>query len=488
MIRPNQAAAEASDSGAVMLPRRSFALALLSIVPGMMMVMLDSTAMNVAIPSLTQDFQVSFETLQWIITGYMLAMSVTIPLAGWFSDRVGAARAFIVTLILFIIGSLLCSLAQSADQLIIFRVIQGLGGGMIQPIGMAMVYQLAPPHKKGQIMGMLGIPMLLAPASGPILSGWLLESAGWQWIFLINLPIGLFAVGIGVRYLLQVTSLGSPRTAPQSLDGLGLALAPISFVLLALSMNQSGGHWRAWLMGAVGILLLIWLCIHELRHSHPILELRAFRSFRFRRGIIVSWIQYMALNGSLVFIPQYLQQFRSFSPLQAGWIMSMLALTSGLIMPIGGRIYDRTGIRPLTISGLGTIAVALFLLSRVNSDMTELGIAGMVALLGLGMGLCMMSLNTYILQSVPTEMISRVTPLTSASANLIIPLAIAGLSNFLTIRTAARITEGNVAPQAMAEMAAYSDTFLLAACIALGGALFSMLLTKQVPQSNKGEG
>ncbi|MFD0618579.1 MDR family MFS transporter [Paenibacillus sp. GCM10027629] len=473
----HQAAPESSGQLNKIRTRRTFVLALMAIIPGMMMVMIDSTAMNVAIPSLTRDFGVSFDALQWVITGYMLAMSVTIPLAGWFSDRLGAAKAYIITVILFVIGSLLCALAQNAMQLTIFRIIQGLGGGMVQPIGMAMVFRLAPENKKGQVMGMLGIPMLLAPASGPILSGWLLESSGWHWIFLINLPLGIITVYLGVRYLFDAKSLkiSSSLDNKHPLDIIGLFLAPMAFVLLALSINIDAVSWLVWLMGAAGIMLLIWLWLHEIKHPHPILALQAFRAISFRRGMFVSWIQYIALNGSLVFIPQYLQNFKGYSPFHAGLVMSMLAITSGLLMPIGGKIFDRVGIRPLAGSGLGTIALGLMLLSQIGPNTGGVLIGGIVGLLGIGMGLCMMSLNIYILQSAPAELISRVTPLTSASSNLIIPIAIAGLSNFLAIRATARTIKvgGNTS---MVEMAGYSDTFILTACIALLGALFSLLL------------
>ncbi|GED70034.1 MFS transporter [Brevibacillus reuszeri] len=477
MLKRDSSASTSNVNAVVTVNRESFIYALIAIIPGMMMVMLNSTAMNVAIPSLTQDFQVSFEILQWVINGYLLAMAVTVPLSGWFSDRIGAGRAYLMTVMLFIIGSLLCSLAQNSGQLIAFRIIQGLGGGMIQPIGMAMIFRLAPPDKKGQIMGMLGIPMLIAPATGPILSGWLLEATGWQWIFLINLPIGALAVWLGLSHLCKHDYLQKTHNKQQSFDRLGVMLAPTAFVLLTLSINQlSSNTWGSIMMGGTGALLLIWLCIHELRHENPILELRAFRAYRFRRGMIVSSIQYAALNGSIVFIPLFLQNYRSYSPFDAGLIMSMLAITSGLLMPVGGKVYDRFGIRPLACSGMGTIAVALLLLSWINEITNHLLIAGIVGLLGIGMGLCMMSLNTYILQSAPASMISRITPLTAAGANLIIPVAIACLSNFLAMRTFSHtVNEYKYNPVA-AEMAAYSDTFLLTACIALGGAFFSLLL------------
>jgi MFS family permease len=240
-------------------------------------------------------------------------------------------------------------------------------------------------------------------------------------------------------------------------------------------------------MGVAGFLLLVWLWFHELQHPNPILEIRAFRAVRFRRGMFVSWIQYIALNGSLVFIPQYLQNFRAFSPFEAGLVMSMLAITSGLIMPIGGKLFDRFGIRPLAGSGLCVISIALLLLSQMNEDMNGILIGGIVGLMGIGMGLCMMSLNTYILQSAPADSISRVTPLTSASSNLVIPIAIAVLNSFLLMRSTIGDT-GTRDKALMVTLNAYSDTFLLAACIALAGAVFSLLLKpndqKQIHNKN----
>ncbi|WP_268795302.1 MULTISPECIES: MDR family MFS transporter [Paenibacillus] len=454
---------------------RALILALLAIIPGMMMVMINSTAMNVAIPSLSEGFNVPFETLQWVITGYMLAMSVTIPLAGWFSDRFGSGRAFLYTVILFILGSLLCAIAQDINQLIVYRIVQGLGGGMIQPMGIAMIFRLAPVNRKGQVMGMLGIPMLIAPASGPILSGWLLEFISWHWIFWINLPIGIITIGLILCFLLKEDTLQKIETNNKRLDVGGLFLAPLSFVLLALSINLDLDAWAVWGMGLIGVFLLVWLWLHETRHPNPLLELRAFREIRFRRGMIVSWIQYIALNGSIVFIPQYLQHFKGYSPLDAGIAMSMLAVTSGLLMPVGGRLFDRVGIRPLASSGLGIIGVSLIILSQVSAEANGLYIGSIIGLLGIGMGLCMMSLNTYILQSAPSESVSRVTPLTSASANLVIPLSIAGLGQFLTLRS--RMSGVESSGQPITEtMTAYSDTFLLAAIVAIGGALFSLLL------------
>lgn len=153
---------------------------LLSVALGMFLVILDSTIMNVAVPKLMSAFNVSLSEIHWVITAYTLALSAVIPLAGWFSDRFTAKKMFIVSIVLFVVASMLCALAQTAEQLILFRIIQGLGGGMVAPIGIAMVFKVAPSEKRGSIMGILGLPMLLAPILEPLLSGWLIEYINWH--------------------------------------------------------------------------------------------------------------------------------------------------------------------------------------------------------------------------------------------------------------------------------------------------------------------
>ena len=168
--------------------------ALSAVILGAFMAILDATIVNVALPTFGRVFESSLQSLQWIITGYMLASAAVIPLSGWLSDRYGSKRVYLVALVLFTAGSALCAVATTASMLTVFRVLQGLGGGMLMPVGMAILYRLAPPDKRGAVMGIFGIPMLLGPALGPVISGWLLEYASWPWIFLINVPVGVAAV------------------------------------------------------------------------------------------------------------------------------------------------------------------------------------------------------------------------------------------------------------------------------------------------------
>ncbi|AJS60438.1 DHA2 family efflux MFS transporter permease subunit [Paenibacillus sp. IHBB 10380] len=450
---------------------------LMAVILGMIMVILDSTVINVAVPSLQEYFGASLKTIQWTMTGYTLALSAVIPLAGWMTDKYGAKRIFLITITLFTLGSILCSLAQTSEQLIIFRVIQGLGGGMVAPIGMAMVFRLAPPNKRGAVMGMLGIPMLLAPASGPILSGWLIEIASWHWIFIINVPIGIAAVIVGIKFLPKFENKKVP-----SLDILGIILAPIAFAMLAFGVNEAGTSWTSsstltgLIVGGVALILFI---IVELNQKEPLLELRVFASSDFTRGVILSWITQIAMFGAILMIPLYLQNVRGFTPLQSGYTTLAQALASMVFMPIGGRLFDKWGARPLAMTGLTLVSIALFLLSQITVDTDMFMIVLPLIFMGAGMGLTMMPLNTHVLNSAPRRLVNRVTPLTSATQQVVTSFAIAGLTGYLTSKImhymSAPDTAGNIQ---ISSTSAFSDTFFLTACIAVVGLLLTTMLRK----------
>lgn len=448
---------------------------IMAVVIGMIMVILDSTVVNVALPTLVEDFESDVSTMQWAVTSYTLALSAVIPLAGWMSDRFGAKRIFLVTITLFTFGSVLCSFAASPIQLIVFRVIQGLGGGMVAPIGMAMVFRLAPPGKMGSVMAVLGVPMMLAPALGPVLSGYFVEYATWHWIFLINLPIGIVALLVGMKFLPSFD-----RKEVPSLDTLGIILAPIAFATLAFAVNEGGESWTSketvtgLIVGGAALLLFI---LVELRQRQPLLELRVFRSSDFTRGIVVSWVMQIALFGSFLLIPYFLQTVKGYGPLDTGLILLPQALAAGLLIPVGGRLYDKLGARPVVVTGLTLIAAALFLLSRISLD-TGLGyIMGTLALMGAGMGMSMMPVNTHVLQSAPRRLVSRVTPLTTAAQQVMVSFAVAGLTGYLTSRMTFHGEEhgGNLF---FAMGPAFGDTFFLSACIACIGVALGLILRR----------
>ncbi len=495
--------AAASDTQDTAFSLMSIMGPLVAIIIGIFMVILDGTAVNVAIPSLVRDLHTNLSTVQWTITGYTLAQAAVIPLAGWLSDRFGPKQVFLTSVGLFTLGSVLCATAQSDGMLVTFRVLQGLGGGFVLPIAMAYVYRLSPPSRVGAIMGMMGIPILLAPALGPVVSGWLVQYHSWRWIFLLNLPIGILGVAIGIRALPALN-----RQKVGALDVPGVILGPLAFAALSYGINQGAASWTSskTIVGLiVGSIALVGFVIVELRAHAPLLELRVFRSLEFSRAIIVQWVGQFALFGALFLLPLFLQQVRGFGAFDTGLILLPQAISAAIFMPIGGALFDRIGARPLVMVGLGIVAVAAFLLSSVTATTQGTDLILPLAMMGAGMGLMMMPLNTHIINSAPRELVSRVTSLTNALQQVVASLTVAGLATILTSRltvhmAAARATlaaqhHGATGPTqglppavqaqihallAHASSLAFDDTFRVMAVFALVGAVLGIMLRRNL--------
>lgn len=424
---------------------RTILLPLIAIIIAAFMIMLDSTAINIAIPGLVANMHAKLTTLQWTITGYALAEAMVIPLAGWLSDRYGAKRMLLGSLALFIAGSALCAAAPAAGILILFRVLQGLGGGMVLPIALAFTYRLSPPEKVGTIIGLMGVPILFAPAVGPIVAGWLVQYASWRWIFMINLPIGIVGLLLGLRGL---PALGREQATGGALDLPGLILGPLAFASLAYGVSQGSTSWTAasTLAGLIGgAAALVAFIIFELRASTPLLELRVFRSINFTTGILVQWTAKLALVGPLFLIPLFLEQVRGYGAFETGLILVPEAIAAAILMPLAGMLFDRIGARPLVLTGLVLMAVGVDLLAHLSMSTTGLDLILPLALLGAGEGMMVMTLNTYLMNASPRHLIGRVTSLTSALGTVIGSMVVAGLATILTTQTRTQVTAAKVA-------------------------------------------
>jgi EmrB/QacA subfamily drug resistance transporter len=449
---------------------------LTAIILGSFMSILDITIVNVALPTFGRVFETNLQSLQWIITGYMLASAAVIPVAGWLSDRFGSKRVYLVALVLFTAGSVLCSVATTVPMLILFRILQGLGGGMLMPVGMSMLYRVAPPDKRGAVMGIFGIPMLLGPALGPVISGWLLEFASWPWIFLINVPVGAVAVAIGLRSL---PSFAAERSNAR-LDTPGLVLGPIAFASLTYGISESTEY--GWTGGptligiSVGLVALAAFVARELTTPLPLLELRVFKSRDFSLAILTQWLMIAGMFGTFFLIPVFLQQIGGYSPFQTGLITLPNALVAACTMPLGGRLFDRLGARPPVLIGLCIVIVSFWMLTGISAETTAFDLLLPLAVMGAGMGMAMMPLGTHVLSSAPRDLVSRVTSLTGACQNVVSSLAIASFATLLQTRATA-IADGGAVTRS-AEAAAFGDVYQAAVVILIFAGLMTLTLRK----------
>ena len=335
------------------------------VVLGAVMSILDVTVVNVAINTLAREFDTTLPTIQWIATGYTLALATVIPVTGWAADRFGTKRLYLLSLGLFMGGSALSGLAWSAESLIAFRVLQGLGGGMLMPLGMTILTRAAGPQRVGRVMSIIGVPMLLGPILGPILGGWLVDDVSWRWIFFINIPIGIVALTLATRILPRDTP------APQhGFDALGLALLSpgLALVIYGLAESASSGGFGApevLIPALVGAALLVGFVVHALRVSEPLIDLGLFRNrtFAAASGMLVLFA--IAVFGTMLLLPIYLQAVRGESALTSGLLLAPQGIGAMLTMPIAGQLADRTGIGRIVLVGMVLILGATLALTQI---------------------------------------------------------------------------------------------------------------------------
>jgi EmrB/QacA subfamily drug resistance transporter len=381
---------------------------------GAVMSILDTTIVNVAIDHLAVVFDSSLTTIQWVVTGYTLSLAAVIPASGWAADRFGTKRLYLGSLVLFTLGSALSGLAWSAESLIGFRVLQGLGGGMIMPAVMTIVTRKAGPHRMGRIMGVLGVPMLIAPIIGPILGGWLVDDASWRWIFFINLPIGILAFVFGHRVL--DTDEPQPR---HRLDWLGMLLLSPGLALLIFGLAESSsdgfGSARAWGPVAAGAVLIAAFFVHSWRGEAPLIDIRTFTQTRAGAAAGVFLLFAVAFFGALLLIPLYYQSVRGASALDAGLLLVPQGVGAMITMPIGGRLTDRYGPWWLPAVGMPLLVIGIVPFAFVTATTSYVVLCGFGFVLGLGMGLALMPTMTAAMQAVPPSAIAR----TSTAMNII---------------------------------------------------------------------
>jgi EmrB/QacA subfamily drug resistance transporter len=377
------------------------------VVLGAIMSILDITVVSVALPTFQTEFDTTYANVAWTMTGYTLALATVIPLTGWAADRFGTKRLYMTALTLFVLGSALCSTADSIGSLIGFRVIQGLGGGMLMPLGMTIMTRAAGPKRIGRLMAVLGVPMLLGPIGGPILGGWMIESFSWHWIFLINVPIGIVAL----VYAFVVLPKDSP-TPSESFDFLGmLLLSPgLALFLFGVSSIPEKGTvaaTRVLVPAIVGLVLVVAFVLHAFRPRHPLIDLRLFRDRHLTIAVTAMFLFGVAFFGGALLIPSYFLQVRGETTLDAGLLMAPQGIGAMVTMPLAGWLADRTGVGKIVLPGLVLITGGMAVFATVDAHTSYALLLGALFVMGMGMGATMMPIMTSALQTLKAHDVAR---------------------------------------------------------------------------------
>lgn len=377
------------------------------VVVGAIMSILDITVVSIALPTFQDVFHTSYANVAWTMTGYTLALATVIPLSGWASDRFGTKRLYMLALVLFVAGSVLCAISNSIGMLIAFRVLQGIGGGMLMPVGMTIMTHAAGPERVGRVMAVLGVPMLLGPIGGPILGGWLIQVASWHWIFLINVPVGVVAFALAAWLL--------PKDRPQpseSFDFIGMLLLSPGLALLLFgvsSIPETGtvASVRVLLSGIVGALLILAFVFHARRPTHPLVDLRLLKDRNMAVAVVTFVLFAVAFFGAMLLFPSYFLQIRGQSTLDTGLIQAPLGIGAMLSMPLSGWLTDKIGPGRIVLSGLVFICAGLAVFTRLGPDTSYTLLLGALFVMGIGMGGGMMPIMTAALQTLKKHQVAR---------------------------------------------------------------------------------
>lgn len=437
---------------------------------GMLMNSLDSTIVNVALATLGRQFNVPPSQIDSVVIGYLVSLAIFIPASGWLGDRFGTKRIFLLALGLFTAASALCGLAQSINQLILFRIMQGVGGGMLTPVGMAMLWRTYPPQERVQVARILMFATILGPASGPVLGGLLIDTLSWRWAFYVNVPVGLMAFLIGLFFLHEHRE---PTAGGFDLPGFCLAGAGFATLMYALSEGPSHGWTSPGIVipALASVILLSIFAVVELRVPNPMVQLRLLANRLFRTTLTTSLFASAGFIGVLFLTPLFLQEVRGASALNSGLTTFPEALGVVCSTQLVARLYPRIGPRRLMFGGLLGVATTITLLSMISPDTNPWVVRLLMFMVGVGMAYVFLPNQAASLATIPRESTGRATTLFSAQRQLGAALGVAVLSSVLA---ALGPTRTGVSGAAEPNLTAYRAAFLAAAALSLTASFLAL--------------
>jgi EmrB/QacA subfamily drug resistance transporter len=442
---------------------------------GAFMEILDTTIVNVALPTLGNEFHATTSSLEWVVTGYLLSLAVWIPASGWIGDRFGTKRTFLFATLMFIVGSALCGRAWSVGSLAFFRVVQGIGGGMMTPVGTAMMFRAFTIRERARASAYLAVPTQIAPMLGPLFGGFLVTNVNWRWIFYVNVPIGILSFLFSLVVLQEHREANAGRFDPA---GFVLSGAGLAGVLFALSQGPEAG-WTSphvLLTGLGGIACFTALVFVERWVKAPMLDLNLFRTKMFAQGNVIAFSLFAAQNGVLFLLPLYLQDLRGLSALQSGLVTFVQPMATMSLAQFTSRMYLKLGPRKNLMACTFGIMTTSILLAFVTLTTNLWLIRGIMLVRGASGAFMMVSAQTTAFSNVTRERMGRASSLFNVQRQSAASFGVAVLATVLVTRTQA-LTSAGAAAASLAQrgsLTAFHDAFAGAAIIAFIGFLFAM--------------
>ncbi|HDA1592621.1 TPA: DHA2 family efflux MFS transporter permease subunit [Staphylococcus aureus] len=373
---------------------------------GMFIAILNQTLLNVALPKINTEFNVSASTGQWLMTGFMLVNGILIPITAYLFNKYSYRKLFLVALVLFTIGSLICAISMNFPIMMVGRVLQAIGAGVLMPLGSIVIITIYPPEKRGAAMGTMGIAMILAPAIGPTLSGYIVQNYHWNVMFYGMFIIGIIAILVGFVWFKLYQYTTNPKA-----DIPGIIFSTIGFGALLYGFSEAGN--KGWgsveieTMFAIGIIFIILFVIRELRMKAPMLNLEVLKFPTFTLTTIINMVVMLSLYGGMILLPIYLQNLRGFSALDSGLLLLPGSLIMGLLGPFAGKLLDTIGLKPLAIFGIAVMTYATWELTKLNMDTPYMTIMGIYVLRSFGMAFIMMPMVTAAINALPGRLASH---------------------------------------------------------------------------------
>ena len=461
-------------------------LVMTAVAAGTLLTTIDGTIVNVALPTLVRELQTNFATVQWVVLSYLLALATLMLGLGRLGDMVGKKSIYVAGFIVFTAGSVLCALAPNIYWLIAFRVVQGIGGAMLLALSMAIVTEAFPPQERGRALGLNGTFVSIGIVAGPTLGGLLLSVTTWPWIFLVNLPIGIAGT------LLAIRTIPAPQSREsQQFDygGAGTLFVSLSGLLLALTVGQQRGFGDTAVLTlfTISFLFLALFVVIESRIAQPMIDLRLFRNKLFSINLITGFATFVAIAGTVILMPFYLENILGFDIGRVGLLMAVVPLFLGVVAPLSGSLSDRFGTRPITVAGLVMLVLGYWAMSTLNEQTSGLGYVLRLLPVGIGMGMFQSPNNSAVMGAVPRQRLGIASGLLAISRTLGQTAGIALLGALWAGRTMVYegvvLAEGATEATAVSQINGLHDTFLfivLLMLVALAMATWALLKEKEL--------